>query len=124
MAQVLVVEDAPRREAVAAAIVGAGHEVAVLTDPQQAVDLFATSRPTVCVIDVTMADRMGLQVLHAVRAIDPDVRVIAWTGDGDMSNVIDAVRGGAWDVASNLQGVQRALHRATGARDERGIAVV
>ncbi len=51
--------------------------------------------PELAVVDLKMPGRSGLELVQALRAIDPATRVVVLTGYGSIATAIDAVRLGA-----------------------------
>ena len=48
-------------------------------------------------VDLRMPEMGGIQVLKTIRAKTPDLPVIVVSGAGDISDVVEALRLGAWD---------------------------
>jgi CheY-like chemotaxis protein len=59
-----------------------GYKVVLAEDGIRAIDLFRSNRETIdlVVLDLTMPHRSGMEVLRAIRNIDPGVRVILSSG--------------------------------------------
>src|SRR2546425_670001 len=69
--------------------------VAEAGDGQQAVDLWKTHRPDVTLMDLRMPDIDGVDAIYAIRACDPNARiVILTTFDGD-EDIYRGMRAGA-----------------------------
>ena len=66
-------------------------------DGEEAVKLFAETRPDLVLLDITMPVKDGLAALQELRAIDPAARVIMCSAMGQESMVIEAVKFGAVD---------------------------
>jgi DNA-binding NtrC family response regulator len=77
----------------------AGYEAELATDPRRAVEAFSERRHDVVVTDVRMPGMDGLEVLRAIKGIEPDVPVIIFSAaPGDRARLaIEALRGGAAD---------------------------
>ena len=56
---------------------GARHEVFEAADGIQAIALFEQHHPDVALIDIFMPGRDGVEVIRALRAVDPRIRVLA-----------------------------------------------
>jgi DNA-binding NtrC family response regulator len=54
-------------------------------------------RPDAVLVDLRMPDMTGIEVLRAIRAIDPTCAVVLMTGHASVESAIDAVRLGALD---------------------------
>jgi len=78
LAKILVADDHDDARSVFCAVLrGARHEVIEAADGIQAVALFEQHRPDVALIDIFMPGRDGVDVIRALRAADPRVRVLA-----------------------------------------------
>ncbi len=68
---VLVAEDNEVNQSVAAQILdGAGFSYAIAGDGRQAVEMFATRRPKLILMDVSMPEMNGLEATNAIRAVE------------------------------------------------------
>lgn len=61
------------------------------------IDLFERESIDLVLVDLRMPEMGGLQVLSHVRRTMPDLPVIVVSGAGDISDVVEALRLGAWD---------------------------
>lgn len=96
MAKLLVVDDSSLSRRTSRRILeAAGHAVAEAADGLTALERYAVDRPDVVLLDVTMADMSGLEVLRQLRAMDPDARVVMATADVQTSTRTLADEGGA-----------------------------
>jgi two-component system chemotaxis response regulator CheY len=96
MAKLLVVDDSSLSRRMSRRILeGAGHVVEEAVDGLTALERYALDRPDVVLLDVTMADMNGLEVLRQIRAMDPDARVVMATADVQTSTRTLADAGGA-----------------------------
>lgn len=64
---------------------------------REAVQLYEQLKPDVVFMDVTMPEMDGLAALKAIRAADPDARVVMCTAMGQKQVVLDAIQNGAKD---------------------------
>ncbi|WP_436795745.1 response regulator transcription factor [Actinospongicola halichondriae] len=69
--------------------------VAEASDGQEAVELAATHRPDVVLMDVTMPDMDGVEATRRICEADEDVRVIMLTMHADKDVIAAAIRAGA-----------------------------
>lgn len=67
------------------------------TEPLAALEVARAERPRVVITDLMMPQMGGLEVLRALKAIDPAVHVILVTGYGTIREAVDAIRDGAFD---------------------------
>jgi CheY-like chemotaxis protein len=96
MAIILVVDDSSLSRKTSRRILEAGgHQVRDVADGMSALEQYALDRPDVVLLDVTMADMNGLEVLGQLRAIDPAARVVMATADVQSSTRDLALTGGA-----------------------------
>ena len=92
MALILVVDDSLYARRVHGRILeSAGHEVVACGSGAEALEAYATRRPDVVVLDLTMADMGGVEVLSKLRQLDPDATVIVVSADVQRSSE-EAVR--------------------------------
>jgi DNA-binding NarL/FixJ family response regulator len=74
----------------------AGHVVVATTgEGRQAVRVAAAARPDVVVLDLQLPDVSGVEVIHGLRAVLPQVRVLMLSASGEQQSVLDAVKAGA-----------------------------
>ena len=98
----------------------AGLDVTSAADGNAAVEQFGRIRPALVLLDINMPGRGGLEVLPELRALDPAVPIIILSGEGQISVVVQAIQGGAYDYLAKpieprviMLAVRRALaHRA------------
>ena len=96
MATILVVDDSSLSRKTSRRILEAGgHQVRDVADGMSALEQYALDRPDLVLLDVTMADMNGLEVLRQLRAIDPAARVVMATADVQSSTRALALAGGA-----------------------------
>jgi two-component system chemotaxis response regulator CheY len=122
MATILVVDDSNLSRKTSRRILEAGgHRVIDVPDGLSALERYALEPPDLVLLDVTMADMNGLEVLAQLRVIDPGARVVMATADVQSSTRELAMAGGAVGfitkplqndavlaaVASALEGVTR-----------------
>jgi len=78
LARILVADDHDDARSVFCSVLrGARHEVIEAADGIQAIALFEQHRPDVALIDIFMPGRDGVEVIRALRAADPRIRVLA-----------------------------------------------
>jgi CheY-like chemotaxis protein len=81
MAKVLVVDDDEAdRLGLAAMLQGAGHDVLVARDGDEALELYVAQKIHVIVTDMVMPGRDGLSLISALRNVDPAAMIIAISG--------------------------------------------
>lgn len=78
-----------------------GYEVLTAAGGRQGIGVFRENPDIgVVVSDMRMPGMNGIDVLRAIREIDPDIGVIILTGDGDIDNAIQSMKEGASDYLS------------------------
>ena len=96
-ANVLLAEDHPAvREGLELLLQRAGHHViGWAADVAQGVRLYDRRRPDVLIADYSLGDEFGTELIQRVAAIDPDVRVIVYTGHTDAKTHATILAAGA-----------------------------
>jgi DNA-binding response OmpR family regulator len=98
MARMLVIDDEESiRKVLYTVLKRKGHEVFVVENGQKGIDIFGRTRPLITILDFHLLDLNGLEVLHRLRAIDPDACVIILTGQGTEEEEAKAFTLGATD---------------------------
>lgn len=96
MSKILVVDDSNlARRATRAILEAAGHEVSDAQDGLAAIERYFLDKPELVLLDVTMRDMDGLEVLQRIRSVDPEARIVFVTADVQSSTREMAVAGGA-----------------------------
>jgi DNA-binding NtrC family response regulator len=95
---VLVVEDDPEmRGTLVDALVDAGHQVTFAVDGVAAADLADATAFDVVVTDIQMPRMDGLTLFRRLRKQSPGTDVIIMTNHGQIAQVVEAMRDGAYD---------------------------
>lgn len=95
---ILILDDDPKvLETLASVLEEIGLPLLRSTDPLAALSLVREHRPRVVITDLMMPQMNGLDVLRAVKAVDPAMQVILVTGYGTVREAVDAIRDGAFD---------------------------
>jgi two-component system, chemotaxis family, chemotaxis protein CheY len=99
MARVLIVDDAAfMRMMIKDILEKNGFQViGEANNGLKAVELYKKERPDVVTMDITMPDMDGIEAVKAIKAFDPEAKVIMCSAMGQQTMVMDAIRAGARD---------------------------
>ena len=96
MARILIVDDSSlARRSTRKILEGAGHEVVEAEDGLRALERYYLEKPQIVLLDVTMREMDGIEVLKRIRELDPAARVVIVTADVQNSTREMAEAGGA-----------------------------
>jgi CheY-like chemotaxis protein len=96
MAKILIVDDSSlARRSTRKILETAGHEVVEAEDGLRALERYYLEKPQAVVLDITMKDMDGIEVLKRLRELDNTVKVIIVTADVQTSTREMADSGGA-----------------------------
>jgi UDP-3-O-[3-hydroxymyristoyl] N-acetylglucosamine deacetylase len=113
---VLIVDDEPGILSTLGGILSdEGYETLCTTSGEEALTLYAENRPAVVFLDIWLADRDGLETLHALRQSDPAAAVIMMSGHGTTATAVKAIKMGAFDYLEKPLSYRRAVEAAAGA---------
>ncbi len=95
--KVLIVDDHPMvREGLAGIFSRHGISISGLaSNGQMAIEMFKATRPDVVLLDLRLPDCSGIDVLCALRAIDPGAHVVMLTSAQGEASIYEALRAGA-----------------------------
>ena len=95
---ILIAEDDPLvRKTTAHYLTGRGYSVLEASNGKQALQKFREHKPDMLLTDLRMPELDGMDLIQKVVGEDPDIPVIISSGMGTMTDVIEALRIGAWD---------------------------
>jgi len=95
----LVVDDNERlRTRLGRALQDRGYRALTAASPSEARSLRERESPTHAIVDLRMPGGSGLELLEALRAADPTLRVVVLTGYGSIATAVEAMRLGAVNV--------------------------
>lgn len=92
---VLIVDDDDEMRLQLRSVLSAVCEVVEASDGLDALCLLQRSKPRLVLLDLTMPEMGGLEVLAAAQRIAPDVRVVMLSGDADVNSAVTALNEGA-----------------------------
>ena len=76
-------------------------------DGDEGLEKISTFRPSIVVTDLVMPRKTGLELLEALRDIDPSIAVILLTAQGTVESAVEAIRNGAYDYLTKPVDPQR-----------------
>ncbi|MDB4959696.1 MAG: two component transcriptional regulator, Fis family [Myxococcales bacterium] len=91
----IVDDDEVYRNRLARAFVDRGYDVHIAHDYETAFLIASSDSPEFAVVDLKMPGKSGLELVKALREIDPATKTLILTGYGSIATAIDAVRLGA-----------------------------
>jgi DNA-binding NtrC family response regulator len=92
-----------------------GWAVSAAATGADAIRIAEGNAPDVAIVDLRLPDMGGVELLRALRDVDPDVGVLILTGHADVQTAVRAMRDGAADVLEkpvDLETVSAAVDRA------------
>jgi two-component system response regulator RegA len=96
----IVDDDAPLRERLAVAFRKRGYEAHTAEDHDRAIAIAEQDSPEYALVDLRLPGKSGLEIVRALRAIDPETKIVVLTGYGSIATALDAVRLGATNYIS------------------------
>jgi two-component system, response regulator RegA len=93
----LVDDDAPLRRSLTRALERRGFEVLPAEGLAEAEEHARRRRPEFAVLDMRLAEGSGLDLVHTLRTLRPDVRIVIVTGYGNIATAVAAIKAGAVD---------------------------
>lgn len=74
-----------------------GYDVYTAPNGSLGVDIFRAELPDIVFTDLRMPVMGGIEVIKAIKALEPDVPIIVISGTGLIRDAVDALKCGAWD---------------------------
>ncbi len=100
MTRVAIVDDDPLLLDAWRAVLADRYDVHTFRSAAEAERFFARERVDVALLDLQMPGRDGLELLRALKRIQPDVEVVIVTGHGSIAIAVEATRAGALDFVT------------------------
>ncbi|WP_022705267.1 sigma-54-dependent transcriptional regulator [Pseudorhodobacter ferrugineus] len=95
---ILLIEDTVSLQMVyRATLVNAGHSVNAAATATEGFALFCQDQPRIVLLDLTLPDRDGLDLMQDMLARHPETCVIVITANGSINKAVEAMRAGAHD---------------------------
>ena len=96
----VVDDDRDHSKALAKIFERAGYQVGTANDGHEALTILAGRPFDLVITDLRMPRKNGLELLHSIRALSPQLPVIIVTAFGEWISYMDAMEGGAVDYMS------------------------
>jgi two-component system chemotaxis response regulator CheY len=110
MAKVLIVDDSAYARRVHRGILErGGYDVSEASSGTMAIETFAREHPDLVLLDLSMEDIGGLEVLGTIRQLDPSARVIVVSADVQRTTSAAALAGGAVEFLPKPAGPDQIL---------------
>ncbi|WP_248928814.1 response regulator [Paenibacillus hamazuiensis] len=99
MARIMVVDDAAfMRAMLKTMLTEEGHEVvAEASNGLEAVQMYASAKPDLVTMDITMPELDGVGAVKEIRKNDPGAKIIMCSAMGQKAMVVEAISSGAKD---------------------------
>ncbi|MCK4343422.1 MAG: hybrid sensor histidine kinase/response regulator [Phycisphaerae bacterium] len=94
---IVIDDDQTMRRACEAALRRSGYQVETFPDGASGLERAKEVRPGVLITDLKMPGMSGIEVIHHVKEIDPDIVVVVITGFATVDTAVEAMKGGAYD---------------------------
>lgn len=93
---ILLIEDTVSLQMVyRATLINAGHSVNAAATAAEGFALFCQYKPRIVLLDLTLPDRDGLDLMQDMLARHPDTCIIVITANGSINKAVEAMRAGA-----------------------------
>ena len=96
----------------------AGFDVIACCGGREAIAQLQTRRADVAMVDLRMPDIGGLDVIRAIREIDPHCQAVLMTGFATVDTAVEAIKLGAMDYLSKPLDFARLEHLLTSVRED------
>ena len=98
MSRILIIDDSHEfTELVARALRHRGHDAQSAHSGRAGLGLAGAQRPDLVILDLHLAEESGIEVLHRLRDLFPDLPVVIVTGQPDVPSAVAALKGSAVD---------------------------
>lgn len=116
MKTILIIDDErPTLDMLSLLMSAYGYETYLAEDGEQGIEVFREKNPGIVLTDIKMPGMDGLEVLRAIKELNPHTEVIVVTGHGDMDLAIQALNLNATDFINKpvqRDALEAALNRA------------
>ena len=91
----IVDDDEVLRKRLARAFDERGYDVRMAANYDEAIAAVQSESPELAILDLRMPGRSGLELVQALRKLDPATKIVVLTGYGSIATAVDAIRLGA-----------------------------
>jgi UDP-3-O-[3-hydroxymyristoyl] N-acetylglucosamine deacetylase len=120
---ILIVDDEPGiRSSVRGILADEGYRVLEAEDGRGALQLIASERPRLVILDIWMPEMDGIELLRHIRDSHPGTPVIVISGHGNIETAVTATKLGAFDFIEKPFSLDGLLHVVDRALESRPIA--
>jgi UDP-3-O-acyl N-acetylglucosamine deacetylase len=120
---ILIVDDEPGiRSSVRGVLADEGYRVLEAENGRGALQLIASERPRLVILDIWMPEMDGIELLRHIRDSHPGTPVIVISGHGNIETAVTATKLGAFDFIEKPFSLDGLLHVVDRALDSRPIA--
>lgn len=95
-----------------------GYEVAVATNGNEALKIYATDPPDLMLLDIWMPEMDGLETLRRVKEFVPTAQVMMMSGHGSIETAVKAIKLGAYDYIEKPLSLENVTLRVKHALDQ------
>ena len=115
--RILVVDDEEGlRNIISQVLLDDGHDVTTASSGEAALETYRKTPFPIVMTDVFMDKMTGLDLLHEIRALDPNAQVVIMTSNASLESATEALRLGAYDYLTkpfeNLDAISELIERA------------
>ncbi len=112
MKHILIVDDELGSREALRAIFSKDFDVSPASNAAEALEILATHKIDLAMLDVIMPDRDGLSLLKEIQNLYPDIPVIMVSASTSVRPVVEAIRAGAYDYVTKPFDVENVLRLA------------
>ena len=126
MSKILIIEDEETIRRVLVKILteeNRDYQVFEASDGLSGVELFKTEDFDLILCDIKMPKMDGVEVLEAVKKINPEIPIVMISGHGDLDTAVSTMRLGAFDYISKPPDLNRLLNTIRNALDRKELVV-
>ncbi len=91
----IVDDDEVLRKRLARAFDERGYDVRMAANYEEAIAAAQSESPELAILDLRMPGRSGLELVQALKKLDPATKIVVLTGYGSIATAVDAIRLGA-----------------------------